>query len=223
MPDQESRQSLCDAAASSCKTSGWGQRLQRPRAGRRHGRLAGYALLPGCFAGLGQLHCPGLLLAGIDFEKAGPVEATSEAVSGAPYSEFLVARAHERLARPFAATVIIDRIDIIEARSKVAAKQRLAVTCRKVPPAFGRPTLAVLVAQRDADATFREVADTEISSRGRRHQCGKCNEGKIPQSGRRAPVHYRAKPVPKGESIPHWQFAPSSGVTACQRIWRGNR
>src|SRR5215470_15423030 len=146
MPDRGLRQSSCDAAASSCKTSGWGQRLQRPRAGRGHGRLTRKALLPGRFAGLGQLHRPRLLLAGIDFEKAGPVEAASEAVAGATDGEFFVAGAHERLARPFAATVIIDRIDIIKARRQIAAKQRLAVTCRKVPPAFGRPTLAVFVA-----------------------------------------------------------------------------
>jgi hypothetical protein len=41
--------------------------------------------------GFGQLHRPGTLFAGIDFEEAGPVKAACQAVFGALDGEFLVA------------------------------------------------------------------------------------------------------------------------------------
>src|SRR5262249_53323172 len=127
-------------------------------------------LLTGRFARLGQLYSPGLLLPGVDFEKAGPVVAAGEAVSGAPDGEFLVARAHEGSARPLAAAVIVDRIDIIETRREISAKQRFAIACGNVPPALGRPTLAILVAERDTNSALGQVADAKIGGCRRRSQ-----------------------------------------------------
>ena len=69
---------------------------------------------------LGELHGPGPLLAGIDLEEAGAVIAAREAILDAADGEFLVARAHEGLARPFAAAVVVDRIDVIETRDELA-------------------------------------------------------------------------------------------------------
>src|SRR5215469_516271 len=97
MPDQASRRSWCGAAVSSHLTSSRRQRLQRPRAGQPKG-FAGRTLLAGRFARLGQLHRPGLLLSGIDLEKAGPVVAAGETIPGAPDGELLVACTHEGLA-----------------------------------------------------------------------------------------------------------------------------
>src|SRR5450756_2424981 len=47
--------------------------------------------------GLGQLHGPGALLAGVDLEEAGTVETAGEAIVGSLDGELLVARAHEGL------------------------------------------------------------------------------------------------------------------------------
>jgi len=93
--------------------------------------LAGRTLpLLSSLAGFGELHRPGLLLARIDLEKAGAVEPAGKAVAGTPDGEFLVAGAHEGLPRPFAAAVIIDRIDIIKPRRERSAQQRLTVAGR---------------------------------------------------------------------------------------------
>src|SRR6202011_1442236 len=78
------------------------------------------------FAGFGQLHGPGALLAGVDLEESGAVETARQAVLGALDGEFLVARAHKGLSCPFAAAVVIERVDIIEPCDKRAAQQRLA-------------------------------------------------------------------------------------------------
>src|SRR5262249_52485160 len=82
--------------------------------------------------------------------------------SGAPDGEFLITRTHKGLARPFAAAVIIDCVDVVETRREISAKQRFAITGRNVPPAFRRPALAVLVTERDPDATLSDVANTQI-------------------------------------------------------------
>ena len=93
--------------------------------------------------------------------------AARQAILGAPNGEFLVARAHVGLARPFAAAVVVDRVDVIEARDQRAAQQRFAGSRRQVPPAFGGPALGVLVADRDADPAAGVVAQPEIGH-GRR-------------------------------------------------------
>src|SRR5262252_7581227 len=170
MPDRGSRRSWCGAGASSPRTSGWRQGLQRPHARRRGKCLAGRPLLTGRFARFRQFYRPGLLLSSVDFEKAGPVVTAGEAISGAPDGEFLVAGAHEGLARPLATPVIVDRVDIIEARREIPAKQCFTITCGKVPPTLSDPTLAILVADCDADAALAEVAKAKIGGCRRRHQ-----------------------------------------------------
>ena len=125
----------------------------------------------GAFRGVGELHRPGALLAGVDLEEAGAVEAARQAILDAADGELLVARAHEGLARPFAAAVVVDRVDVIEARDQGALEQRLAAARRQVPPAFGGPAaVGVLVADRDADAAAGVVAQTEVGQRRRRRQ-----------------------------------------------------
>ena len=119
----------------------------------------------GLFAGFGQLHGPGALFAGIDLEEAGAVEAARQAILGAADGEFLVARTHEGLSRPFAAAVIVDRVDVIISRDERSAQQRLAAARGHVPPAFGGPALGVLVAERDADPAGGVVAEPEIGRR----------------------------------------------------------
>ena len=108
------------------------------------------------------------LLAGVDLEEAGAVVAARQAVLDALDGEFLVARAHEGLAGPFAAAVVVDRVDIIEARDQRALEQRLAGARRQVPPAFGDQPVGVLVADRDADAAAGVVAEPEVGQRRRR-------------------------------------------------------
>ena len=88
--------------------------------------------------------------------------AARQAIVGAADGEFLLARAHEGVAGPFAAAVVIDRVDVIIARHQRAAQQRFAGARRHVPPAFGDPALGVLVAERDADPAAGVVAQPEI-------------------------------------------------------------
>src|SRR3954452_19559323 len=71
----------------------WNTRLQR-----LHWRLVGR---------FGQLNGPRRLVAGIDFEEAGAVIAARQAIVRAADGELLFPRAHEGLARPFAAAVIV--------------------------------------------------------------------------------------------------------------------
>ena len=52
--------------------------------------------------------------------------AARQAIVGAADGEFLFARAHEGLAGPFAAAVVVDRVDVIVARNQRAAQQRFA-------------------------------------------------------------------------------------------------
>src|SRR5688500_635201 len=88
---------------------------------------------------LGELHCPGALLCGVDFEKAGPVIAAREAVLDALDGEFLIARAHESLARPFAAAIVVNRMNIVIPRDQLALHERLTAARRQIPPALGGP------------------------------------------------------------------------------------
>src|SRR5437879_494538 len=64
----------------------------------------------------GKLHGPGWLIAGIDLKEARAVIAARKAVLGPADGKLLFPRAHEGLARPFAAAVVIDCIDVIESR-----------------------------------------------------------------------------------------------------------
>src|SRR5918993_3589477 len=76
---------------------------------RRRGRPAGVA----------ELDRPALLLAGVDLEEAVAVEAAGEAVLDAADRELALAGAHEGAAAPLAAAVVIDRVDIVEARREL--------------------------------------------------------------------------------------------------------
>src|SRR4029079_19000849 len=91
--------------------------------------------------GFGQLHGPCSLFAGVDLEKAGAVVTTRQAILGALDGEFLVARTHEGLSGPFAAAVIVKRVDVIEAGDQGSAQQRLATARGHVPPALSGPAL----------------------------------------------------------------------------------
>src|SRR5579871_4056246 len=158
--DQASRRSWCGAFSSSRRIS-LRQCLQRPRrTGQRTERLA-RALLR--FSRFGQLDRPGLLLPGVHLEKAGAVKAPGEAISGAPDGEFLVARAHEGLARPFAAAVVVNRVDVVGTRREISTQQRFAIARPYVPPSLGRPAFAVLVANCNADSALGQVAHSKIS------------------------------------------------------------
>ena len=145
------------------------------------------AALRRLLVGFGQLHGPCSLFAGVDLEEAGAVEPSRQAILGPLDGEFLVARAHEGLSRPFAATIVIERVDVIVARDQRAAQQRLATPRRHVPPAFGGPALGVLVAERDADPAGSIVAEPEIG-RGRAVPQARPPPAQASASGRRSCV-----------------------------------
>jgi hypothetical protein len=68
--------------------------------------------------------------------------------------------------------VVVERVDVIIARDEGAFQQGFAARRRDIPPALGDPCLAVLIADGDADAAFRGIAqakiDRESRSRGER-------------------------------------------------------
>ena len=162
-PDRAWRRSWRGADVSWLGASGRRRRQRRRRArGVRSGARGGQRPVGRLLGGVGQLHRPGALLAGVDLEEAGAVIAARQAVLGAADGEFLLARAHEGLAGPFAAAVVVDRVDVIVTRDQCAAQQRFARARRNVPPAFGGPALVVLVADRDADPAAGVVAQPEI-------------------------------------------------------------
>ena len=105
---------------------------------------------------------------------AGAVEAARKAILGAADGELLVARAHESLSRPFAAAVIVDRVDVVVARDQRAAQQRLAAPRRQVPPALGGPALVLLVAERNPDPAAGIVAEPEIGGGRARPEMPSC-------------------------------------------------
>src|SRR5712692_8965251 len=151
---------------------------------------------------LGELHRPRTLLAGVHLEEPGLLEAAGEAVLDAADGELLVARAHEGLPRPFAAAVVVDRVDIIEAGDERALEQRVAAARRQVPPPLGGPAVAVLVADGDADAASGVVAEAEI---GRHRHCGgeDRRQGQTAQQGRGS----AATPISPGERPGHRAMA----------------
>src|SRR4029079_2990496 len=105
------------------------------------------------------------LFACVDLEEPGAVVAACQTILGTLDGEFLVARTHEGLSRPFAAAVIVERIDVIVTCDKRSAQQRLATARRHVPPAFGGPSFGVLVAERNADPAGSVIAEPEIGRR----------------------------------------------------------
>src|SRR5262249_23286201 len=81
--------------------------------------------------------------------------------------ELLFPRAHEGLAGPFAAAIVVDRIDVVEAGDERAAQHGLAAAGGDVPPALGGPAFVLLVTDRDPDPVAGIVAEAEIGP-GRR-------------------------------------------------------
>src|SRR5215470_28663 len=110
----------------------------------------------------GELDGPGRLVAGIDFEEAGAVVAARQAIVGAADGEFLFPRAHEGLTRPFAAAVVVDRVDVIEAGDERAPQYGLATAGGNVPPTFRGPAVVLLVADGDPDPIAGVVAEAEV-------------------------------------------------------------
>src|SRR5262249_49307956 len=114
-PDRAWQRSWCGAGVSSRGRS-WLRRRRRLRRTLTSGALDRRRVRSRLgLAGFRQLHGPVGGLSGVDLEKAGAIEAARQAVLGSANAEFLLARAHESLARPFAATIVVDRIDIIVA------------------------------------------------------------------------------------------------------------
>src|SRR5262249_25558480 len=108
------------ASVAASRRRGWRGWAARQRRGPEHweGGLQGlHGYLVGRF---GELDGPGRLVAGIDFEKAGAIIAAREAIVRTADGELLFPRAHECLAGPFSTAVIVDRIDVIEARNERA-------------------------------------------------------------------------------------------------------
>ncbi|CEJ14239.1 hypothetical protein BN1110_04567 [bacterium YEK0313] len=155
-----------------------GSGVRRGLAGRddRHGRS--HRRLGLCRrrlrAVIGELDGPGALVLGIDLEETDPVIAAGEAFLDAANGELLVARAHEGTPRPFAALIVVDCVEIIEARHQRTAQNGLATARGDVPPALRGPALAVLVADGDADPAAGRVAQLQIGRRrpGRRQPQG---------------------------------------------------
>src|SRR3954464_2775229 len=134
-PDQGSRRSWCGAAVSfallrQSRDRGW-------RDARRE--------LRGLVTRFGELHRPGALLGGVDLEEAGAVIPARKAVLDALDGEFLVARAHEGLAGPFAASVVVLRVDVVETRDELTFHQSFAFSWGQVPPTSLFPAFGLLV------------------------------------------------------------------------------
>src|SRR5215467_130806 len=177
------------------RRSWFGAAVSSRRASRRKGRNRGRSPVAACrrsrnkgsvgtlrrlLGGIGQLHRPRPLLAGVDLEESGSVITAGKTVFRAANGEYLVGGAHESLPRPFAPAVIVDRIDVIKASSELALEQDLATAVGDVPPAFGRPALTVLVADSYADAARCVVTQTKIGAgaprKGGQHDDGRARQ-----------------------------------------------
>src|SRR6185295_3365119 len=84
--------------------------------------------LRGLLVGFGQLHGPRSLFACVDLEEPGAVVAAGQTILGTLDGEFLVTRTHEGLSRPFAAAVIVERVNVIVTGDKSSAQQCLAAS-----------------------------------------------------------------------------------------------
>src|SRR5882724_5146000 len=159
------RRSWSGADVASVTASRRRRRRARPAGGRRrlkhrnarlqglHGRLIGR---------FGQLDGPRRLIAGVDLEKSGAIIAAREAIVGAADGELFFPRAHEGLTGPFATAIVIDGVDVVEARNQRAPQHGLAAAGGDVPPPLGRPALVLFVSDRDADPIAGIVTEAEI-------------------------------------------------------------
>src|ERR1700748_3110454 len=151
-PARALRRFWCVVAASFRRAPRHRPRWRLLLAGWRYGqqRLVGGERVR-LFVGIRELHSPGLLFAGVDLEETCAIIPARQAILGAAHGEFLVARTHECLTRPFATAVIVNRVDVIESGDQRSTQQRLARPGCKVPPAFSGPPILVLVADGNAD------------------------------------------------------------------------
>ena len=98
----------------------------------------------------------------VDFEKARAFVIRVRAVLDAANGERLVGGAHDGLAAPFAAAIIIERVNIVIARDERAFQQHFAGLRGDVPPAFADPAGLVLISDCDTDAAGGRIAELEI-------------------------------------------------------------
>src|SRR6516225_191988 len=139
----------CNRRRSDCGRKRAGIAAHRP--GRRRALLR-------LFARFRQLHGPGALFTGIDFEEPGAVITARQAVADALDREFLVTGAHKSLTHPFAAAIVIYGVDIIITGHEIALQYGFAGSRRQVPPALGGPAIGVFVTDGNADPARRVVA-----------------------------------------------------------------
>src|SRR5579871_3503975 len=160
---------------------------------------------------VGQLHRPALgVLAGVDLEEAGAIEATDETILPALDLELAVRGAHEGFALPLAAP-LVHCVEIVILSGERAAQQRRAIERLEVPPAFADPALAIGVGERDTDPAAGVVAHPQIRARGlsRNKRCSECGKrqqigcdsvhGPCGRSPRRAPY---SMPTPRCQPAP---------------------
>src|SRR5262249_45621440 len=121
-------------------------------------------------------------------EAAVAVIAAREAIFGSADGELLFPRAHEGLAGPFAAAIVVDSIDVVEAGNERAAQHGLAAAGGDVPPALGGPAFVLLVTDRDPDPGAGIVAEAEI---GPGRLGGHCEGGHYERGPRKPPVGRR--------------------------------
>src|SRR5204863_2336218 len=100
-------------------------------------RLVRLMWLSSPFAGIGQADGPVLGFLRVHLEEAGVLIATSAAILNPPDRERFVGGAHEGLAGPLSAAVVVDGVDIIEPARKRSLVECLAGLGRDVPPALG--------------------------------------------------------------------------------------
>src|SRR6516162_501021 len=95
-------------------------------------------------------------------EAAGAVIASRQTIGAAANDEFLVAGAHEGLAHPLAAVVVINSVDIIISCDEIALEDGFAGAGGQIPPTLRGPAIGILVADRDPHTACGIVAKTEI-------------------------------------------------------------
>src|SRR5215472_14649428 len=211
MRGRGSRRSWSGADVASVAVSRRRRRRARS-AGSRRGLKHRNARLQGLHGRLvsrfGELHGPGRLVAGIDLEEAGAVIAAREAIFGSADGELLFPRAHEGLAGPFAAAIVVDRIDVVEAGDERAAQHGLAAAGGDVPPALGGPAFVLLVTDRDPDPVAGIVAEAEIGPGrlGGHCECGHDERG----AGERARGRRKVQRVAPNSSSRIPVFHPAS-------------
>src|SRR5207249_9321813 len=156
-----------------------------------------------------------------DYEEAGAVITARQAIVGPADGELLFPRAHEGLARPFPAAIVVHGVDVIEASDQGASQHGLAATCGNVPPALGGPALVLLVADGNADAVSGIVAEAEIGPGGRAgpRECHERQRGTGEHAGDR-PTRYGPAPNSSSrESVSH-SGRTRACLTACIQISR---